>query len=108
MCEKKGLNLPPKNEELKREEKESMQGESLTLRLHFRDGEECMEEIAVKSSTEVGFVKLQVAGLKGVSAKYIKLFHNGKEMINPMSLCDHVGVSPPTADLDVYICKRDT
>ncbi|KAH8741623.1 hypothetical protein FG386_003597 [Cryptosporidium ryanae] len=107
MCEKKGLNLPPKNEELKREEKESMQGENLTLRLHFREGDECVEEIAVKSSTEVGFVKLQIAGSRGISARDIKLMHNGKEMINPMSLCDHAGIAPPSADLDVYISRRD-
>ena len=107
MCEKKGLNLPPKNDKLKKEENESLRGEDMILRLHFKDSEQCVEEMITKSSTEVGFIKLQIASSKGVSAKEIKILHNGKEMINPMSLCDHAGVSPPSADLDVHIVGRD-
>ncbi|KAF7459008.1 Ubiquitin-related domain containing protein [Cryptosporidium felis] len=103
MCEKKGLSLPPKNEELKREEKESLIGESLTLRLHFKDCDGEVEELKVNSSTEVGFVKLQIANARQIQAKNIRIFFNGKNMMNPMSLCDHPGVSPPSIDVDVYI-----
>ncbi|KAH8582398.1 uncharacterized protein ELE39_001054 [Cryptosporidium sp. chipmunk genotype I] len=102
MCEKKGLSLPPKNEELRREEKESLEGEALTLRLNFKDLDGAVEELCVNSSTEVGFVKLLIAKSKNVQAKDIRIFYEGKNMINPMSLCDHPGVSPPSVDLDVY------
>ncbi|EAK90218.1 hypothetical protein [Cryptosporidium parvum Iowa II] len=103
MCEKKGLSLPPKNDELRREENESLKGESLTLRLNFKDLDGIVEELSVNSSTEVGFVKLLIAKSKNVQAKDIRIFHNGKNMINPMSLCDHPGVSPPSVDVDVYL-----
>ncbi|OII74052.1 uncharacterized protein cubi_02854 [Cryptosporidium ubiquitum] len=103
MCEKKGLSLPPKNDELRREEKESLEGEALTLRLNFKDLDGVVEELSVSSSTEVGFVKLLIAKSKNVQAKNIQILYNGNNMINPMSLCDHPGVSPPSIDVDVYL-----
>ena len=51
----------------------------------------------------MGFVKLLIAKSKNVQAKDIRIFHNGKNMINPMSLCDHPGVLPPSVDVDVYL-----
>lgn len=103
MCEKKGLSLPPKNDELKEVEKKSLEGEALTLRLNFKDLDGVVEELSVNSSTEVGFVKLLIANSKNVQAKNIRILHNGENMINPMSLCDHPGVLPPSIDLDVYL-----
>ncbi|EEA06995.1 uncharacterized protein CMU_033800 [Cryptosporidium muris RN66] len=107
MCDA-GLKLPPNNEKLQREEEEVMHGANLTLKLNFPQYQSEVEELSVKSSTEVGYVKLLIGQRKGITAKNIRIFYNGTQMIDPMSLCDHLGVSPPSIDVDVYINLEHT
>lgn len=60
----------------------------------------------VKESNEVGYVKLLLADKCGVKANRIALLFNGKQLIDPMSLCDHEGVKPPGIDIDVQFITQ--
>ncbi|PFH36879.1 hypothetical protein BESB_033370 [Besnoitia besnoiti] len=100
-----GLSLPPKNGELREKEDAALQGDDLRLTVTLADREPV--QIEVKSSTEVGYVKLLLAERLGVEAWRLRLFyHNdGKEvtLIDPMSLCDFKGIRPPTAELQAQV-----
>lgn len=99
MAEAGGLTLPPKNDELKKQEEAALHGSDLTLKLLLPDGS--TEIMQVKNSTEVGYVKLVLSQKKGVAVHQICLSFGGKPMIDPMSLCDHPGVEPPEVEVKV-------
>lgn len=99
MAEAGGLTLPPKNDELKKQEEAALQGSDLTLKLLLPDGS--TETMKVKNSTEVGYVKLVLSQRKGVGVQQVSLSFDGKPMIDPMSFCDHPGVEPPEVEVKV-------
>lgn len=41
----------------------------------------------------------------GLSMQHIGLIFNGKGMVDPMSFCDHSGVTAPVVDVDVKLSK---
>lgn len=99
MAEAGGLTLPPKNEDLKKQEEAALHGKDLTLNLNFEDGKrECMK---VKNSTEVGYVKLMLSQTCKVPVKNIAFHFKGKLMIDPMSFCDHQGVDTNEISIEV-------
>lgn len=57
--------------------------------------------VQVKEANEVGYVKLLLAEKCGVSAGKIQLFFDNKQLIDPMSLCDHPGIKPPSVNLEL-------
>ncbi|EPT26374.1 hypothetical protein TGPRC2_207240 [Toxoplasma gondii TgCatPRC2] len=100
-----GLSLPPKNAELREKEDAALQGDDLRLIVALADRNPV--EIEVKSSTEVGYVKLLLADRLGIEARRLRLFyHNDSKevtLIDPMSLCDFKGIRPPSAEIQAQI-----
>ncbi|CBZ54885.1 conserved hypothetical protein [Neospora caninum Liverpool] len=100
-----GLSLPPKNVALREKEDAALRGDDLRLVVALTDRDPV--EIEVKSSTEVGYVKLLLAERIGIEARRLRLFyHNDNKevtLIDPMSLCDFKGIRPPTAELQAQV-----
>lgn len=76
-----------------------MFGKDLMLKFSLPDGREVTMQ--AKESNEAGYIRLLLAKQEGLDARNIRLVHKGKPLIDPLSLCDHPGIAPPTVDLQV-------
>eukprot|EP00922_Rhytidocystis_sp_ex-Travisia-forbesii_P019052 GHVS01028275.1.p1 GENE.GHVS01028275.1~~GHVS01028275.1.p1 ORF type:complete len:104 (+),score=21.81 GHVS01028275.1:257-568(+) len=99
MAEAGGLTIPPKNDELKKEEEAALHGADLRLNLKMPD--ESIEVMQIKSSTEVGYVKNLLKVKYGTPVPNITLVWKGKTLIDPMSFCDYPGLEPPEVEIVV-------
>ncbi|KAH0482475.1 MAG: uncharacterized protein KVP18_003847 [Porospora cf. gigantea A] len=93
------MNFPRRNEDLRAQEEADLHGQDLTVICRFVDGS--------KASYKVGYLKNLIARDRQVAFMTFNLRFNGKVMIDPMSLVDHVGVSGQTEiEVDVVSgCK---
>eukprot|EP00386_Alphamonas_edax_P012898 GDKI01040017.1.p2 GENE.GDKI01040017.1~~GDKI01040017.1.p2 ORF type:complete len:106 (-),score=49.74 GDKI01040017.1:253-570(-) len=96
-----GLHMPARNEELREKEQQQLHGAALKVKLHLPDGK--MEELQITVSKEVGYVKAWLAQRLGLQYNKLVLTYNGRPLIDPMSFCDHPGVTPPELDVNVEI-----
>ncbi|CEM14892.1 unnamed protein product [Vitrella brassicaformis CCMP3155] len=98
-----GLALPPKNEELRKQEEEALHGANITVQLQLPDGSS--DDMVLPVSKEVGYVKLMLSQKLEIPYNKISLYFKDKPMIDPMSFCDHPGVAPPIVTVRVEIAE---
>eukprot|EP00921_Rhytidocystis_pertsovi_P003434 GHVQ01005950.1.p1 GENE.GHVQ01005950.1~~GHVQ01005950.1.p1 ORF type:complete len:104 (+),score=15.07 GHVQ01005950.1:703-1014(+) len=101
MADAGGLTIPPKCENLRKEEEQALHGADLRVNIKLPDGK--MEVMQIKSSTEVGYVKLLLAQKFGIPVRQVQLVHQNTPLIDPMSFCDHPKVNPPEIEVDCFI-----
>jgi hypothetical protein len=52
----------------------------------------CFDSVQVKAGHQVAYLKAWLQDIHGLKATSVKLLYNGKEMIDPLSLCDYPDV----------------
>eukprot|EP01053_Blabericola_migrator_P010452 Blabericola_migrator_1__10451@NODE_5918_length_641_cov_346_454704_g3791_i1_p1_GENE_NODE_5918_length_641_cov_346_454704_g3791_i1NODE_5918_length_641_cov_346_454704_g3791_i1_p1_ORF_typecomplete_len110_score26_03ubiquitin/PF00240_23/0_00025RBD/PF02196_15/0_0017Rad60SLD/PF11976_8/0_014UN_NPL4/PF11543_8/0_11Ubiquitin_2/PF14560_6/0_15_NODE_5918_length_641_cov_346_454704_g3791_i1202531 len=87
-----GLSLPPKNPELREQEKLTLHGDEVMLTVIMPDGQE--HQLQVKQGMEVKKVKVSLQSQLGINYSKFDLYYEDKLLIDPISLVDGWGPNP--------------
>eukprot|EP01053_Blabericola_migrator_P010291 Blabericola_migrator_1__10290@NODE_5775_length_674_cov_268_980231_g3791_i0_p1_GENE_NODE_5775_length_674_cov_268_980231_g3791_i0NODE_5775_length_674_cov_268_980231_g3791_i0_p1_ORF_typecomplete_len121_score24_95ubiquitin/PF00240_23/0_056_NODE_5775_length_674_cov_268_980231_g3791_i0111473 len=98
-----GLSLPPKNPELREQEKLTLHGDEVMLTVIMPDGQEHQLQynskaplyiLQVKQGMEVKKVKVSLQSQLGINYSKFDLYYEDKLLIDPISLVDGWGPNP--------------